>query len=160
MTITYDIAKQYFQYKDGNLYWKLSNSRRAPIGAKAGSMTNGYLTIRFNKTLIKNHRIVFLLHHGYMPDHIDHINGCATDNRIENLRECTQSQNNINIRRPRHNRSGYKNVCWAKSMNKWQVKLRVNGKTKSIGHYKDLELADLVATMAREKFHGEFARHD
>ena len=36
---------------------------------------------------------------------------------------------------------------------------QLTGKAKNFGSFKDLELADLVATMVREKYHGEFARH-
>jgi hypothetical protein len=39
------------------------------------------------------------------------------------------------------------------------VRLKVNGKEKYLGLFEDMELAGLVADMAREKYHGEFARH-
>ena len=42
------------------------------------------------------HRLVFLLVHRRFPKEIDHINGIKTDNRIENLREVSSSENQIN----------------------------------------------------------------
>jgi hypothetical protein len=39
------------------------------------------------------------------------------------------------------------------------VRVKVNKKQKHIGVFEDIELADLVAQEARNKFHGAFARH-
>jgi hypothetical protein len=41
----------------------------------------------------------------------------------------------------------------------YQVKINVNKNTKSLGTFKDLELAELVAMEARNKYHGNFANH-
>ena len=49
-----------------------------------------------------------------------------------------------------------KNAEWKRN---WVVSIMVAGKRKYIGSFEDLELADLVATEARDKFHGQFARH-
>ena len=42
------------------------------------------------------HHMVWVAVHGWLPTQIDHINGDKTDNRIENLREVTPSQNCMN----------------------------------------------------------------
>ena len=55
---------------------------------------------------------------------------------------------------------GYKNVAWIKSEKRWKVKINSNNKSYYLGMYKDLELAILVAEMAREKYHKEFAVHN
>jgi hypothetical protein len=57
------------------------------------------------------------------------------------------------------NKSGIKNVCWNKKEKKWVVKLQVNKNRIHFGMFEDIELAELVATEARDKYHKTFARH-
>ena len=64
-----------------------------------------------------------------------------------------------NQKTPINNTSGVKNVCFHKGNNKWVVQLRINKKKKHFGCYEDLELAELVAIEARNKFYGKWANH-
>ena len=149
-----------FDYKDGNLYWKKKASKKTVIGEMAGTQVDSrYGRLQVNKKLYLTHRLIFLWHHGYLPKFIDHIDGNSKNNRIENLRETTISLNLANTKKPKHNTSGYKNVIWHPTRNKWQVRIQINKKGKSFGYYKDLELANLVATEVRNKYFGEFANH-
>lgn len=53
-------------------------------------------TVGYKSYLV--HRISFLLHFGYLPKSVDHINGVGTDNRPENLRDgdnCVNGQNRM-----------------------------------------------------------------
>lgn len=81
--------------EDGNLIWKerepvdriakTFNSRFA--GKVVGSLaTTGYLETAIKQKRYLVHRLVFLYHHGYLPEFVDHRNGVRTDNQIENLR--------------------------------------------------------------------------
>jgi hypothetical protein len=156
--MTKDQLHQLFEYKNGQLFWKVSLSKRVNIGNKAGFLTNrGYLSIGINKKIYRLHKIVFAMHHGYLPKIVDHINGIKDDNRIENLREANACQNNVNIGIRKDNTSGSKNVRWHNK--KWTVEVRINKKRINFGGFDDLELADLVAQEARDKYHKEFARH-
>lgn len=151
---------KYLNYRNGKLYWKVSNSNRVKIGDEAGTVnSSGYLNIGLNNKNYLNHRIIFAIHNGYIPKVVDHINGFKTDNRIENLREATRIQNGQNMKLRTSNKSGCKNVSWHKPLNKWKVSLRVNNKVKHIGYFLNLELADLVAVEARNKYHLNFANH-
>ena len=106
----------------------------------------------------KAHRLIFMLHNGFMPQEIDHINGDRADNRIENLRAVTRSENQCNRGVLANNTSGYAGVSWHKKSKAWVVRVMKNGKTRMLGYFKDIELAGLVAEEARSLYHGKFAK--
>jgi hypothetical protein len=148
-----------FAYADGKLIRKVSAG-----SSKAGSVVNykepnGYLRVRVDNQRYTVHQVIFCMHYGYIPKMIDHINGIKDDNRIENLRVANPSQNGYNKPLGKMCKSGVKNVKWEPNMKKWQVRLRVNKTPKIVGYYDDLELAELVAIEARNKFHGAYANH-
>jgi len=153
------MLNELFEYKDGNLYWKKRLSQRAKIGDKAGYLRkDGYVNIRINNKNYKAHRLVFVFHHDYMPEFIDHIDGNKANNKIENLRSATKAQNRMNISLQSNSKSGIKNVNWHKKTNKWIVQLGINGKKLHFGTYFDLEVAKFVADTMRHKYHGQFSR--
>jgi HNH endonuclease len=155
-----DRLHQLFDYKDGNFYWKLDKGR-AKKGDKANRLCdNRYEQIKFDQILYSFHRAVFMYHHGYLPQTVDHINNNKLDNRIENLRPASHSQNNANTKLRKSNTTGIKNVSWNKARSVW----RVTVENKQIGakfqkDFENLELAELVAMEARNKYHGTFANH-
>lgn len=89
---------------------------------------------------------------------VDHKDNCGSNNKWSNLRLATRSQQLLNTRTRKDNFLGIKNVNLHKPSGKYRVKMRVQGKDRSFGYYDDLELAELVAIEARNKFHGEFAK--
>jgi hypothetical protein len=103
---------------------------------------------------------VWIYHHGYSPDVIDHINGDTFDNKIENLRECSKSQNQQNRKIDTNNLSGVKGVGWCKKKNKWRARIIVDGKEHHIGFFDDLQDAKKVMNLKRIELHGIFARNN
>jgi hypothetical protein len=157
--MTYDEAHRLFEYRDGALYWKVTSNSRALAGAKAGTFNShlGRFYVRANKKSYLRSRLIFLMHHGEIPDEIDHVDGVRDNDRIENLRAATAGENQRNKRRPLNNTSGFKNIRFRAK--KWTVELKINNKNHYFGRYDDLELAELVAVEARNKYHGAFANH-
>jgi hypothetical protein len=158
--ITQNILKDLFQYEDGKLIRK-SNGKSAviPMGKTR------YERVTVNGKAYALHRIIYLWNHGVLPDTIDHVDGNRENNKIENLRGVTQQQNCLNSKHRVRSKSPYKNVYlqapvknagWKRN---WVVSLMVNKKRKYIGSFQDAELADLVATEARNLYHGQYARH-
>jgi hypothetical protein len=142
-----------FYYNDGVLYWKKS-------GKVAGTPHHtGYIQVGYKGKLYGAHRLIFAIHHKWLPEVIDHIDGNRSNNAIENLRPASWSQNLQNMKLRKSNTSGIKNVSWDKERKKWLVQINIDKKRVNFGRFDDLELADLVATEARNKYHGLFARH-
>ena len=148
-----------FEYREGNLYWKVKRSRMK-IGDLAGAIDDkGYRVVSWNSKTYKVHRLIFIMFNGYLPKFIDHIDGNPANNRIENLRPATMRENLCNTRMRINNTSGVKGVSWHKPTNKWQVKLHIDGKATHIGLYDTVEQAKEIADATRLKHHGEFARY-
>ena len=149
--------KEIFKYKDGLLFWKQAGKGRS-LNKPAGTMDKkGYIKVRFNNKQYYVHRLVFLMHHGYLPKEIDHIDGNKFNNKIENLRHATTSQNAMNRQKPRNNTSGYKGVSWDKKRNKWRTQIGFNGIQTTLGYYDCLVKAATAYKIEAEKLHKEFA---
>jgi hypothetical protein len=158
--ISQERLHELFDYKDGQLIWKMSRGGSAKKGSVAGHKIKlQYIQVVVDRKTYYLHRLIFVYHHGYCPHIVDHIDADQTNNRIENLREATQQQNCFNSKINKNTSTGMKNVNWNTEANKYRVELSVNGKNKFIGYYVDPELAELVAIEARDKYHGRFARH-
>jgi hypothetical protein len=158
-TLTKEYLHQIFEYKDGGLFWKITK-KKIKAGSKVGALgSNGYLSTNIEKKRYLLHRLIFLFHNGYLPKLIDHIDGNRFNNNINNLREANFSENICNAKLYKSSKSGLKNVYWLKNANKWAVRLNINKKRVFLGLFEDVELADLVAHEARDKYHGKFAKH-
>ena len=94
------------------------------------------------------HRLIWAIHYGTWPNgQIDHINGKRDDNRIENLRDVTATDNTRNRHDNALNTSGQMGVCWNKAKEKWRVTIGAGGKRIHIGEFR--EKSEAVA--ARKK---------
>lgn len=99
------------------------------------------------------HRLIMDVPDGLLIDHKNH-NGF--DNRRENLRLATVSQNGMNRGRQSNNRSGFKGVCKANKRNLWRAQIKDGEKTLS-KYFKDkVKAAEWYDSQATKRF-GEFA---
>jgi len=162
--ITQQRLHELFEYRDdGNLIRKVRTAQCTKVGDVAGGMySRGYFMVSIYSKKYLVHRMIFLYHHGYLTSgmELDHIDGNPRNNRIENLREVTKSQNIQNSKIRSDNKSGVKGVSWDKSHSKWKAEMRMKGKMKHLGRYTTLEEAEAVAIAARNEYHGDFARHN
>ena len=151
-------AKELFEYRDGELYWKVDVAHNVKAGSIAGNIQKtGYKRLRFEGKDYLVHRIIFLIHHGFLPKMVDHHDLNPLNNNIENLRDADRSKNGMNQKLHSNNSLGLKNISMAG--NKFRVQIQFNNVYKSIGYFDDLELAELVAIEARDKYHGEYTNH-
>lgn len=135
--------KEYLNYNPitGEFRWLKSNSNRVHVGDLAGYLdTKGYITIRYFGKLYQAHRLAWLYMTGEFPNIIDHINRNRKDNRFENLRDVSASQNNMNSKTRIDNTSGIRGV--SKFRNKWRARSSIKGKEKHLGIYETKEKAE------------------
>lgn len=90
-------------------------------------------------------------------DDTDHINHNKLDNRRENLRICTRSQNKQNQPKRADNTSGYKGVSWDKKYGKYKAYIKADGVLKHLGMYYKTEDAARAYNRAAKIYFGDFA---
>lgn len=144
-----------FTYRDGKIY-------RNKDGLEAGTdKGNGYRMVTVSGKKHLTHRVIWEMINGRIPDgfEIDHIDGNRSNNRIENLRLVTRSQNNKNKSIQSNNTSGVTGVTWCKRSKKWIARYKLNGKQIHIGMFDSINDAkkarDAVASRFFSERHGK-----
>jgi hypothetical protein len=164
------ISQQYlhetFDYRDdGVLVRKIATSGpHGRIGTVVGFFIEdttrpgkGYMATQIKGEHYCIHKLIWMWHHGDMPEHLDHIDRDTRNNRIENLRVATAGQNMCNRRKFRNNTSGHRGVSWHKRSGRWMAYVNVDKKRVHLGYFNDLEAAAVAASEARNSLHGQFA---
>lgn len=96
---------------------------------------------------------------GAAPGEIcDHINGDTLDNRLKNLRICSNAENIRNSQRRAENGSRFKGVSKIKGSEKWRAQIMKDGKKFNLGSFEEEELAAKVYDKKARELFGEFAR--
>lgn len=143
-----------YNEEDGEFYWIIRGKARN-VNKAAGCIYNGYRLISQNNRNYLGHRLAWFFYYGYWPINIDHINTIRSDNRIENLREATVSENGFNVKMYSTNKSGVKNIHWDKREVKWRAEIKSNGK-RTVKLFADFDEAKIWAKKKRKELHGEF----
>lgn len=141
----------------GFLFWLVS-TRKIKVGNRAGNLKpDGYRCVKLNGKNFYEHRICWVLFYDEAPPAIiDHINGVKSDNRIENLRAATKSQNAMNRGKTEQNKTGFKGVCFKKKSQKFQAQIKSEKNYVSLGLFETAEAAHEAYKAAAVKYHGEF----
>jgi hypothetical protein len=140
-------------YERANLYtWHLGYDFK----------TNNFYVLSQEKGIIKKQKTI-RLHRFIMncPNNkiIDHINRNGLDNRKQNLRICTASENRMNSIKPSHGKtSKYKGVGFYPNLNKYSCRIRINYKLKHIGYFETEKEAALKYNEMAIFYHGKFAK--
>lgn len=157
--LTQEYVKNRFEYDEitGVFTWKNPSAKRKCLKGRVvgGFDRYGYLSTGINKKHYRLHRLAWLYVYGKNPDgDIDHINGIKSDNRIENLREvsCTENQQNRKCANV-NNKSGLLGVSKEKRYGKWIAQIGVNGKCIYLGRFDDMIAAHESYLNAKRKLH-------
>ena len=89
---------------------------------------------------------------------IDHINGDSLDNRKENLRACTVSQNAMNAKIKKDTSSNIKGIYFFKNENKYKARITINGRSKHLGVFQDIKNAISAYNNAAKEYFKKFAK--
>jgi hypothetical protein len=131
-----------------------------PSGKIAGRTTGRYTDVRVGGYRILSHRLAWFYVYGQWPvADIDHINGNTKDNRIDNLREATRSQNLGNRKINKNNKTGLKGV-YLDYRGKYRAQITAGGnsKTKYIGSFTTAQEAHTAYMAEAVRHFGPFAR--
>lgn len=117
---------------------------------------HGYLVGRKHGVELRLHSFIMNAPKGAI---VDHVGGNSTkhDNRKYNLRFITRNFNATNAKLHTNNTSGVTGVCWNKRSERWQVRISIDGKEKSLGYFDKLEDAIAVRKAAETKYYGEYS---
>lgn len=164
--LTADFVRSVLHYdpETGEFRWRAKAGRYLggqKIGGVAGTTNKaGYIQITIAGNRLYAHRLAWLCVYGEWPEVIDHINGDCADNRIANLRNCTQGQNMTNARRRSNNTSGCKGIHYRADKKVWSARITAGGEQHNIGCFPTREAAREALIAAAQKIVGEFARYD
>jgi hypothetical protein len=149
-----DVSTNYFPdtiMKIDKSDWESLSKKCGRFGASKAKHTT-YVIGYINGKQLRVQRLL-------LPDSIvvDHINHDGLDNRRENIRSCTNSQNLMNKRITSKNKSGFVGVAWRERDKMWRAHIGFNGKYIHLGHFKNIEDAVCARKEAEVKYFGEFA---
>jgi hypothetical protein len=153
---TWEFLNSLFYYEDGLVRRKVKRGPRlahAVVGSVDGK---GYLHVNVEGKFVRLHKLIYFLFHKTVPQEVDHKDRDRRNNRIDNLRGATRQQNSGNIGMFKHNTSGFKGVVYIKGKNKWDARIKINGKQVYLGRRSTPEEASQLYEAAARQHFGEF----
>jgi len=122
--------------KTGIFKWKNGKQGRKKNLIAGHKKENGYIIIQIDYESYPASKLAWLYMNGYLPEYIvDHIDRIRDNNKWNNLRLVTKSENSMNISMPKNNKSGIIGVYYSNLEKKWKSHICVYGTRISIGTF-------------------------
>jgi hypothetical protein len=146
----------------GALTWRVRLGPMCKFGETAGVIKKGYRRIAIDGRSYTASHLAWFHFYGIAPiGLVDHENGDKADQRIENLRLATHSQNSQNMGRNKANTTGFKGVAvfnQSGQPTRYRALIRANKVRVFLGIFDTPEEAHAAYCKAAKEYHGEFAR--
>ena len=145
--ISITMLRRMFSYDSvsGLIHWKRSHKNGVAAGDVAGrvDLSTGYVRLTFRRQTYKAHRVIWALVYAEWPTtDIDHINGDRADNKLENLRLASRTENIRSMKKRKNSACGLKGVTpYKKQSDKFVAQIRVNGKQQNLGVFNSQQRA-------------------
>ena len=150
-----------YDSETGLFHWKNLSNQKDGAGKLAGSITDrGRIAITVKNRKYLAHRLAWLYVTGEYPEfHLDHKDGCPTNNKFSNLRPCSVSQNRCNGRPTTKRSSLPRGVTTSRTGNTFIARIKHQARQITLGRFPTAELASEMYELAAEMLHGEFSYH-
>ena len=163
MKLTHERLLEVLSYEPetGLFRWKVKIAKQTIVGEVTSQRPNaqGYLRIRIDVELFLAHRLAVFYMTGSWPEAtVDHRHRDRTNNRWDEIRPASYSQNGANKAICARNTSGFKGVSWNADCQCWQAHIMVNKKSMYLGLFENPEDAAEAYMAAAVEHFGEFAR--
>lgn len=155
--LTQTELQETFTYKNGHLYWRKAPKSRGRVGKAASPSSGGHMIVTVGGFTLLEHRMIYFMKYGVLPEHVHHRDHVKHHNAINNLRGMTAAQHNTLHAREAASGNvtpeGYPRVVgvtWHKRNKRWEVKMSA----RYIGGSKDYRTAvqlRLVTEMKKYK---------
>lgn len=133
---------------------KLPRGGRRAGTVAGGLRTLGYRTVNLLGFHYKEHRLAWFYVHGTWPSsQLDHVNGVRSDNRLSNLRECSQAENSQNHGTSRASKTGVTGVRFLPRDSVYHASITVAGKAHHLGSFNELSAATSARVEAKSQLH-------
>jgi hypothetical protein len=151
-------ALLHYHPQTGEFRWLKRVSPSIQPGDMAGTLDNqGYRRIIIKGRPYRAHHLAWFYMKGkWCRLVIDHRDGDPANNRWNNLRSATRSQNSANRRLHRNNACGLKGV--SAHGDRWCATICKNGRIRHLGLFPTPQAAHAAYAKAARKLFGEFAR--
>jgi len=148
--------KELFNYDPlTGVFIRLVNRSNVKAGDVAGGLNHeGYWRITVDGREYMAHRLAWLYVHGSFPaEQVDHANGQRANNRLSNLRACSNAQNHQNIGSRGIGASNLVGAHWRKQRAMWLAVIVLNGRRHHLGHHPTAEAAHEAYKAAKARLH-------
>lgn len=158
----YTLLDMFIYNPETGVFIRRKTSGNKVMGSRAGTLhSTGYRYIEILGSSYSEHRLAWFYIHGYWPtNNIDHIDGSKSNNKLNNLREATQSDNGKNRILSKNNSTGHTGVSFYTPLNKYVAKITIDKKQKHIGYYTTIEEAVSARKDAELLHFGEYRNAD